>query len=157
MLINKIIINKIICFGNMSVNKYTTLKLLQGIIKRSNDSSVLMIIYTWQLYNLLLLYVSNILSNLISICIISLYLSLLIWKQWPGWKAQCTTRRSTNYLNIKILVTIHYQGLRVSLGAFKTSPVDSLYRYLETDAPSLQNSTQHNSIIILQILLTTVF
>jgi len=36
---------------------------------------------------------------------------------------------------IKILDTIHHQGLRLALGAFRTSPVQSLY--VEADEPSL--------------------
>ena len=38
---------------------------------------------------------------------------------------------------IKILDTSHHQGLRLALGAFRTSPVESLY--LESNEPSLYN------------------
>jgi hypothetical protein len=33
--------------------------------------------------------------------------------------------------------TVHHQGLRLSLGAFRTSPVESLY--VEANEPSLKN------------------
>ena len=36
---------------------------------------------------------------------------------------------------LQILDTVHYQGLRLALGAFRTSPVTSLY--VEADEPSL--------------------
>ena len=38
---------------------------------------------------------------------------------------------------IKLLDTVHHQGLRLSLGAFRTSPVESLY--VEANKPSLEN------------------
>ena len=38
---------------------------------------------------------------------------------------------------IKLLDTVHHQGLRLSLGAFRTSPVESLY--VEANEPSLDN------------------
>ena len=34
-----------------------------------------------------------------------------------------------------MLDTVHYQGLRLALGAFRTSPVESLY--VEAEEPSL--------------------
>jgi hypothetical protein len=36
-----------------------------------------------------------------------------------------------------LLDTVHHQGLRLSLGAFRTSPVESLY--VEANEPSLEN------------------
>ena len=36
---------------------------------------------------------------------------------------------------LQILDTVHHQGLRLALGAFRTSPVTSLY--VEADGPSL--------------------
>ena len=39
------------------------------------------------------------------------------------------------YLSLKCLDTIHHQGLRLALGAFHTSPVESLYA--ESNEPSL--------------------
>jgi hypothetical protein len=38
---------------------------------------------------------------------------------------------------IKLLDTVHHQGLRLSLGAFRTSPVESLY--VEANEPSVEN------------------
>ena len=40
-----------------------------------------------------------------------------------------------SYINLPN--TVHYQGLRISLGAFRTSPVESLYA--ETNEPSPEN------------------
>jgi len=50
-----------------------------------------------------------------------------------GYIAYGSARKS--YLNL--LDTVHHQGLRLSFGAFRTSPVESLY--VEANKPSLEN------------------
>ena len=47
----------------------------------------------------------------------------------------CIAYGSARPSYIKLLDTVHHQGLRLSLGAFRTSPVDSLY--VEANEPSL--------------------
>jgi hypothetical protein len=49
----------------------------------------------------------------------------------------CITYSSACKSYIKFLDTVHHQGLRLSLGAFRTSPVESLY--VEANKPSLEN------------------
>jgi len=49
----------------------------------------------------------------------------------------CIVYGSARPSYIKLLDTVHHQGLRLSLGAFRTSPVDSLY--VEANEPSLEN------------------
>ena len=49
----------------------------------------------------------------------------------------CFVYGSARKSYLKILDAGHHQGLRLCLGAFKTSPVDSLYT--EADEPSLEN------------------
>ena len=44
-------------------------------------------------------------------------------------------RSKLDYDYLKILDTVHHQGLRLALGAFRTSPIPSLY--VEADEPSL--------------------
>ena len=48
----------------------------------------------------------------------------------------CVVYGSTSPSYIKMLDTIHHQGLRLALGAFRTSPVQSLY--VEANEPSLE-------------------
>ena len=45
---------------------------------------------------------------------------------------------------LKSLDTIHYQGLRLALGAFRTSPVESLYA--ESNEPSLYTRREKLSL-----------
>jgi hypothetical protein len=49
----------------------------------------------------------------------------------------CIVYGSARPSYIKLRDTLHHQGLRLSLGAFRTSPVESLY--VETDEHSLEN------------------
>ena len=49
----------------------------------------------------------------------------------------CIVYGSARPSYIKLLDTVHHQGLRLSLGAFRTSPVESLY--VEANEPSLEN------------------
>ena len=65
--------------------------------------------------------------------LLNLYRSLIRSKLDYGSIVYGSARKS--YL--KILDTIHHQGLRISLGAFRTSPVESLY--VEANEPSLYN------------------
>ena len=44
--------------------------------------------------------------------------------------------------NLKCLDTNHHQGLRLALGAFRTSPVESLYA--ESNEPSLYTRREKN-------------
>ena len=56
----------------------------------------------------------------------------LIWSK-PDYGSIVYGSARKSYL--QILDTVHHQGLRLALGAFRTSPVSSLY--LEADEPSL--------------------
>ena len=49
----------------------------------------------------------------------------------------CTVYGSAKKSNLKLLDPIHHQGLRIALGAFRTSPVTSLYA--ESGEPSLEH------------------
>jgi hypothetical protein len=64
---------------------------------------------------------------------LNLYRSLIRSKLDYGCIAYGSARPSY----IKLLDTVHHQGLRLSLGAFRTSPVESLYA--EANEPSLEN------------------
>jgi hypothetical protein len=91
--------------------------------------------------------------------LLNLYRSLIRSKLDYGYIVYGSARPSY----IKLLDTVHHQGLRLSLGAFRTSPVESLY--VEANKPSLENrrlsdlvcSMQPNCRLILQILHMTVF
>ena len=48
----------------------------------------------------------------------------------------CIVYGSARPWYIKFLDTVHHQGIRLSLGAFRTSPVESLY--VEANEPSLE-------------------
>ena len=50
---------------------------------------------------------------------------------------RCIVYGSARKSYIKLLDTIHHQGLRLSLGAFRTSPVESLY--VAANEPSLED------------------
>ena len=50
----------------------------------------------------------------------------------------CIVYGSARSSYIMLLDTVHHQGLRLSLGAFRTSPVESLH--VEANEPSLENS-----------------
>ena len=63
--------------------------------------------------------------------LLHLYRSLIRSKLDYGSNVYGSARRS--YL--EVLDTVHHQGLRLALGAFRTSPVTSLY--VEADEPSL--------------------
>ena len=65
--------------------------------------------------------------------LLNLYRTLVRWKCDYGSIVYGSARKSY----IKILDTIHHQGLRLALGAFRTSPVESLY--VEANEPSLYN------------------
>ena len=65
--------------------------------------------------------------------LLNLYRSLVRSKLDYGSIVYGSARKS--YL--KILDTVHHQGLRLALGAFRTSPVESLY--VEANEPSLYN------------------
>ena len=49
----------------------------------------------------------------------------------------CIAYGSASKSYIKLLDTVHHQGLQLSFGAFRTSPVESLY--VEANKPSLEN------------------
>ena len=49
----------------------------------------------------------------------------------------CNVYGSARSSYIKLLDTVHHQRLRLSFGAFRTSPVESLY--VEANEPSLEN------------------
>jgi hypothetical protein len=70
-----------------------------------------------------------------------LFLSILIWGRKESLLSK---RRPQNLVSeaarpsyIKLLDTVHHQGFRLSLGAFRTSPVESMY--VEANEPSLEN------------------
>ena len=65
--------------------------------------------------------------------LLNLYRSLVRSKLDYG----CIVYGSARKSYIKLLDAVHHQGLRLCLGAFKTSPIDSLY--VEADEPSLEN------------------
>ena len=65
--------------------------------------------------------------------LINLYRSLVRSKLDYGSIVYGSARKSY----IQILDAVHHQGLRLCLGAFKTSPVESLYA--EANEPSLSN------------------
>ena len=65
--------------------------------------------------------------------LLNLYRSLIRSKLDYG----CIVYGSAHPSYIKLLDTVHHQGLRLSLGAFRTSPVESLY--VEANEPSLEN------------------
>ena len=69
--------------------------------------------------------------------LLRLYRSLIRSKLDYGSVVYVSARKS--YL--KILDTIHNEGLRLVLGAFRTSPVNSLY--VEANKPSLYNKRQN--------------
>ena len=52
---------------------------------------------------------------------------------------------------LQVLDTVHHQGLRLALGAFRTSPVTSLY--VEADEPSLTLRREKLSLLMLSDLL----
>ena len=68
-----------------------------------------------------------------STVLLNLYRSLIRSKLDYG----CIVYGSARPSYIKLLDTVHHQGLRLSLGAFRTSPVESLY--VEANEPSLEN------------------
>jgi hypothetical protein len=68
-----------------------------------------------------------------STVLLNLYRSLIRSKLDYG----CIVYGSARPSYIKLLDTVHHQGLRLSLGAFRTSPRESLY--VETNEPSLEN------------------
>ena len=68
-----------------------------------------------------------------SMVLLNLYRSLIRSKLDYG----CIVYGSACPSYIKLLDTVHHQGLRLSLGAFRTSPVESLY--VEANEPSLEN------------------
>ena len=89
--------------------------------------------------------------------LLNLYRSLVRSKLDYGSVVYGSARKS--YL--KSLYTIHYQGLRLALGAFRTSPIESLYAesnepalYVRREKISLQYTTKRQ---ILSTLLITVF
>ena len=93
-----------------------------------------------------------------STVLLNLYRSLIRSKLDYG----CIVYGSARPSYIKLLDTVHHQGLRLSLGAFRTSPVESLY--VEANEPSLENrriklGMQYATKLkaILQILDITVF
>ena len=49
----------------------------------------------------------------------------------------CIVYGSARPSYIKLLDAVHHQGLRLSLGAFRASPVENLY--IEDNEPSLEN------------------
>ena len=72
--------------------------------------------------------------------LLNLYRSLVISKLDYGSVVYCSARKS--YL--KSLDTIHHQGLRLGLRAFRTSPVESLYA--ESNDPSLYTRRENLSL-----------
>jgi hypothetical protein len=93
-----------------------------------------------------------------STVLLNLYRSLIRSKFDYG----CIVYGSACPSYIKLLDTVHHQGLRLSLGAFRTSPVESLY--VEANEPSLENKRikfgmQYATKLkaYLQILHTTLF
>ena len=54
----------------------------------------------------------------------------------PGWRLKIGTG-SARKSYVKLLDPVHHQGLRLSLGVFRTSPIQSLY--VEAREPSLEN------------------
>ena len=68
-----------------------------------------------------------------STVLLNLYRSLIRSKLDYG----CIVYGSARPSYIKLLDTVHHLGLRLSLGAFRTSPVESLY--VEANEPSLEN------------------
>ena len=91
-----------------------------------------------------------------STVLLNLYRSLIRSKLDYG----CIVYGSACPSYIKLLDTVHHQWLRFSLGAFRTSPVESLY--VEANEPSHENrriklGMQPNWRLILQILQMTVF
>ena len=68
-----------------------------------------------------------------STVLLNLYRSLIRSKL----EYECIVYGSDRPSYIKLLDTVHYQGLRLSLGAFRTSPVESLY--VGANEPSLEN------------------
>ena len=68
-----------------------------------------------------------------STVLLNLYRSLIRSKLDYG----CIAYGSARPLYIKLLDTVHHQGLRLPLGAYRTSPVESLY--VEPNEPSLEN------------------
>ena len=68
-----------------------------------------------------------------STVLLNLYRSLIRSKLDYG----CIVYGSDHPSYIKLLDTVHHQGLRLTLGAFRTSPVESLY--VEANEPSLVN------------------
>ena len=65
--------------------------------------------------------------------LLNLYRSLVRSKLDYG----CIVYGSARKSYIKILDTVHHQGLRLCLGAYRTSPVESLY--VEANEPSLHH------------------
>ena len=93
-----------------------------------------------------------------STVLLNLYRSLIRSKLDYG----CIVYGSACPSYIKLVDTVHHQGLRLSLGAFRTSPVESLY--VEANEPSLENKRikfgmQYATKLkaYLQILHTTLF
>ena len=89
--------------------------------------------------------------------LLNLYRSLVRSKLDYGSVVYGSARKS--YL--KSLYTIHYPGLRLALGAFRTSPIESLYAesnepalYVRREKISLQYTIKRQ---ILSTLLITVF
>jgi hypothetical protein len=74
-----------------------------------------------------------------STVLLNLYRSLIRSKLDYG----CIVNGSDCPSYIKSLDTVHYQGLRLSLGAFRTSPVESLY--VEANEPSLENRQSYQT------------
>ena len=72
--------------------------------------------------------------------LLNLYRSLVRSKLDYGSSVYGSARKS--YL--KCLDTIHHQGLRLALGAFRTSPVESLYA--ESNEPSLYTRREKLSL-----------
>ena len=66
-----------------------------------------------------------------SMFLLNLYISLIRSKLDYG----CIVYGSGHPSYIKLLDPVHHQGLRLSLGAFRTSPVEILY--VEANVPSL--------------------
>ena len=68
-----------------------------------------------------------------STVLLQLYRALVWSKLSYGSIVYCSTRKSY----VKLLDPVHHQGLRLSLGVFRMSPIQSLY--VEAREPSLEN------------------
>ena len=75
-----------------------------------------------------------------SMVLLNFYRSLIRSKLDYG----CIVYGSACRSYVKLLDTVDHQGLRLSLGAFRTCPVESLYAEAKTDVSNLVCSMQRN-------------